>query len=58
MNDFQLLEVKTAVDLQNQINYQIGITGFANIDLANRLETLLDTFTPSQIDLFIELMES
>lgn len=58
MNDFQFLEVKTAVDLQNQINYQIGITGFANIDLVNRLETLLDTFTPSQIDLFIELMES
>lgn len=58
MNDFQFLEVKSAVDLQNQINYQIGITGFANIDLVNRLETLLDTFTPSQIDLFIELMES
>jgi len=58
MNDFQFLEVKTAADLQNQINYQVGITGFANIDLVNQLETLLDTFTPSQIDLFIELMES
>lgn len=50
--------VLKAAKLQIEINNDIDLLGFTNINKAESLEKLIDSFNSSEEDLFIQLLSS